>query len=82
MSLTDPSRQFAMLERLLEYVDGSVAIGALVVVGSFASRTADAVSDLDPFFITYQGRFEDAWNRRRDLHVTGAIVEWEVALGK
>jgi hypothetical protein len=55
-----------------------VAIGALVVVGSFASRTADAVSDLDLFFITYQGRFKDAWNRRCDLHVTGAIVEWDL----
>jgi hypothetical protein len=78
MSLTDTSRQVAVLEHLSEYVDGSVAMGALVVVGSFASRTADAVSDLDLFFITYKGRFEDAWNRRRDLHVTGAIVEWDL----
>ena len=78
MSLTDTSRQHAVLERLSEYVEGSAAIGALVVVGSFASRTADAVSDLDLFFITYRDHFEDAWTRRRDLHVTGAIVEWDV----
>jgi UTP:GlnB (protein PII) uridylyltransferase len=67
MSLTDTCRQDALLTRLSEHVEDSVAIGALVVVGSFASRTADAVSDLDLFFITYRGHFKDVWNRRRDL---------------
>jgi predicted nucleotidyltransferase len=78
MSLTEESRQDAVLKQLAEYVEESAVIGAMVVVGSFAAGTADAVSDLDLFFITYQGRFEDAWNRRRDLHVTGAIVEWDL----
>jgi hypothetical protein len=78
MSLTDTSRQDALLRHLSEYVEDSAAIGALVVVGSFANEAADALSDLDLFFITYQGRFEDAWDRRRDLHVTGAIVEWDL----
>jgi hypothetical protein len=78
MSLTDTRRQDALLKRLSEHVEDSVAFGALVVVGSFASRTADAVSDLDLFFITYRGRFKDVWNRRRDLHVTGEIVEWDL----
>jgi predicted nucleotidyltransferase len=78
MSLTNTSRQDALLERLSEYVEGSADIGTLVLVGSFANRAADALSDLDLFFITYQGRFEGAWHRRRDLHVTGAIVEWDL----
>jgi hypothetical protein len=58
MSLTNTSRQDALLERLSEYVEGSADIGALVLVGSFANRAAGALSDLDLFFITYQGRFE------------------------
>lgn len=78
MSLIDTSRQDALLGRLADYVESSQAIGALVVVGSFAAGTADAVSDLDLFFITKPGEFQDAWNRRRELHLTGAIVEWDV----
>jgi len=44
MSLTDTRHQDALLKGLSERVEDSVAIGALVVVGSFASRTADAVA--------------------------------------
>lgn len=78
MSMTDTTRQDALLEGLADYVEASAAIGALIVVGSFAAGTADAVSDLDVFFPTYPGRFEDAWNHRRDLHITGSVIEWDV----
>ena len=44
MSLTDTRHQDALLKGLSERVEDSVAISALVVVGSFASRTADAVA--------------------------------------
>lgn len=44
MSLTDTRHQDALLKGLSERVEDSVAIGALVVVGSFASRTADTVA--------------------------------------
>jgi predicted nucleotidyltransferase len=78
MPLTNTSRQDGLLERLGDYVEASPAIGTLVVVGSFAAGNADAVSDLDLFFVTYPDRFEDAWNHRHELHVTGALVEWDV----
>ena len=77
MELQSTTRQHALLQTLADHVNTSPNIGALVVLGSFANRTADAVSDLDLFFIAYDGHFQDAWERRRELHVTGAIVEWD-----
>ena len=71
------TRQEGVLDRLAQYVEQSADIGAMVVLGSFAKGTADALSDLDLFFITHQDRFQEAWERRRDLHVTGAIVHWD-----
>lgn len=77
MSLHDTNRQQRLLDALAEYVERSAEISAMVVLGSFAGGTADAVSDLDLFFITYDESFQKAWERRRDLHVTGALVEWD-----
>lgn len=77
MSLDDTTRQQRLLDALAEYVEHSAEIGALVVVGSFAAGRADAVSDLDLFFITYEDNFKQAWECRRELHVTGAIVGWD-----
>ncbi|MGH2737156.1 MAG: nucleotidyltransferase domain-containing protein [Actinomycetota bacterium] len=82
MSLKDTTRQEAILERLTRCVEKSPDIGAMLLVGSFASGTADVVSDLDLFLITYEGRFEQAWKRRDELHVTGAIVHWDEQAGE
>lgn len=49
----------------------------MVVLGSFARGTADSVSDLDLSFITYEDTFLHAWARRRELHITGAVVAWD-----
>lgn len=77
MLLRDTSRQQVLLDALASHVHDSPNIGALVLVGSFANGTADAVSDLDLFFITYDDHFEDSWARRHDLHLTGALVHWD-----
>lgn len=77
MPLEGTGRHQALLEALARYVEDSADFGALVLLGSFAKGTADAVSDVDLFFITYRGRFEQAWAHRHELHVTGALVHWD-----
>jgi predicted nucleotidyltransferase len=61
MSLRVTSRQQALLEAPASYVYDSHDIGAMVLLGSFVNGTADAVSDLDLFFIAYEDRLGDAW---------------------
>jgi hypothetical protein len=46
-------------------------------VGSFAARTADALSDLDLILVPPDDRFESAWAERHALHVTGALAAWD-----
>jgi hypothetical protein len=82
MSSNDTTRQDRLLQRLARYVDESADLGAMLLLGSFASGTADAVSDIDLFLIAYEGRFEQAWARRTEWHVTGAIVDWDESEGE
>lgn len=67
----------ALVEGLARYVEASPHIGAMVLVGSFANGTADAMSDLDLIFLVHEGHFEPAWRRREELHVTGSVIHWD-----
>jgi hypothetical protein len=70
-------RQWPTLEALAEYV-GQVQLflGALLI-GSFARGTADDMSDLDLILVSRDEGFEDIWQHRQDLHVTGALAAWD-----
>jgi len=66
-------RQGRTIQRLADYVDESSHLGAAVLVGSFAKGTADDLSDVDLFLIATVGNFQQAWEARRYLHVTGSV---------
>ena len=51
-------------------------LGALVV-GSMAAGTANAASDVDLIVCAHPGRFEEAWQIRKHMHVTGALASWD-----
>lgn len=70
-------RQWPTLRALAEFVEGTKLYLGALVIGSFAAGTADEMSDLDLILITLDEGFEDAWTRRGELHVTGALAAWD-----
>lgn len=66
---------------MLERIAGAAGVWrwlrALIVVGSMASNTADAVSDVDLLVIAREGTFDVAWEQRRQLEATGALCSWD-----
>jgi hypothetical protein len=50
---------------------------ALILIGSLADDTADALSDLDLLVIVHEGRFAAAWASREALHATAALYSWD-----
>lgn len=70
-------RQWHTLEQLANLVEATPQFNGLILLGSLASGTGDAVSDIDVVIAASDGNFAEAWARRNDLHVTGAIAVWE-----
>lgn len=81
MSLTSVLSRFprhgAALENAVARAEASQGVASLLVVGSFASESADAVSDLDLIMLVADGGFDEAWHNRRELS-TGALYRWDV----
>jgi Nucleotidyltransferase domain len=75
--LGHPERQRAFLDRLQRQTAALPWAAAVVVIGSLASGRADAASDVDLLVAVSDNAFGHAWQRRHDLHVTGAVVEWD-----
>jgi hypothetical protein len=75
-------RQWATLERLVERVGATPDYVGVILLGSLAKGIADPVSDIDLFLVARDGGFAVAWERRHDLHVTGALAVWEEADGR
>lgn len=71
-------RQRSVLGGLARLVEESPNYEAAILLGSFAAGTADHLSDLDLLLVVQDGRFEKAWEERIALHVTDAIVAWDV----
>lgn len=72
-----PGRQRAALEQIADAARQFEWLRALLVVGSMAASTADALSDLDLLVIVHEGQFADAWQQRGLLHVTEALCAWD-----
>jgi len=70
-------RQWPTLNGLIGRVGADPAFAAAVLVGSFAAGRADALSDIDLLLFAPDGGFAAAWERRHDLHVTGALIAWD-----
>jgi hypothetical protein len=52
---------------------------SVLLVGSLAAGTGDAVSDVDLIVCVRAGCFAPAWSSRGELHVTGALYAWDDA---
>jgi hypothetical protein len=69
-------RQWPRIVDLAEHVSTSPLLAGLLLLGSFARGNADWLSDVDFIVVVESGRFEEAWDRRRDLHAEGDIC-WD-----
>jgi hypothetical protein len=53
---------------LADRVSASPWLAGLLLLGSFARSDADSLSDVDFIVVVENGRFDEAWERRHDLH--------------
>jgi len=72
-------RQWPTLDGIIRYVAVEPAFAAAILVGSLAAGRTDALSDIDLLLFAADGCFEAAWQRRFDLHGTGALAAWDAA---
>jgi hypothetical protein len=75
--LGEPDRQRRFLDRLRQEVTALPWVEVVVVIGSLASDSADAVSDVDLLVGVHDGAFDEAWRERARLRVTGAVHSWD-----
>lgn len=78
---TDQLRQWRSICRLVESVEASTRWAALLVVGSFATGQADAMSDVDAFILVEPGTFSGGWDHRHELHGESIVACWDTSLG-
>ena len=74
------TRQWPTLIALADRVEQTEAFEGLVLIGSFASGTADELSDLDVIAVAKPGSFEQAWVARDHLS-HGSLVRWDLPRG-
>jgi hypothetical protein len=55
-------------------------LDGLLLLGSFAAGRADPISDVDLVAVIAEGRFDDAWARRRELETAGTLCEWDARI--
>jgi hypothetical protein len=71
-------RQWPLIVHAAEQAAEMPELDGLMLLGSFASGRADEVSDVDLVAVAAEGRFEDAWARRRELETEGTLFWWDV----
>jgi hypothetical protein len=69
-------RQWPSVDDLARRVADLPPIAGVLLLGSFARGEADALSDVDFIVVVYEGRFEEAWERRHELHAEDAAC-WD-----
>lgn len=62
-------RQWPHIEDLAGRVSTSAWLAGLFLVGSFARGAADSLSDVDYMVVVADGRFDEAWEHRHELHL-------------
>jgi hypothetical protein len=73
----EPARQLRALAAIADRVAAMPEVAGAVLIGSIAGGVADAASDIDLIVCAVPGQFAAAWERRHDLHATGALVCWD-----
>ncbi|MEO5575409.1 MAG: nucleotidyltransferase domain-containing protein [Gaiellaceae bacterium] len=69
-------RQWSRIADLAERVAAAPHLAGLLLLGSFARGEADSLSDVDFIVVIEPGRFDEAWQKRHDLHPDGAVC-WD-----
>ncbi len=72
-------RQWPTVEATAERAAKLDALEGLILLGSFASGTADELSDVDVIAVAAAGRFAAAWNARHRLS-EGSLLSWDHVL--
>ncbi len=72
-----PTRQLQQLALVSERLAAMPEVLGAILVGSLASGTADACSDIDLLVRTPEGRFAAGWERRHDVHGDSALACWD-----
>jgi GNAT superfamily N-acetyltransferase/predicted nucleotidyltransferase len=62
------ARQQAAIDDFARRVESLPQLAGAVLLGSFASGEADDWSDVDFTVVVHEGRFDEAWKRRHELH--------------
>jgi Nucleotidyltransferase domain len=73
----EPARQRAAPDDLLRRADHMPGIEAVVLIGSLASNTADAMSDVDAIVILAEASFADGHQQRHALHAASVPACWD-----
>ena len=70
-------RQEPVLARLQRRIVAEDALEGALLLGSFATRSADTLSDVDVLVVVAEGRFDEAWAGRGRLEDGEAIAAWD-----
>jgi hypothetical protein len=76
-----PTRQLAALDDLLRRARGIPEVEAVILIGSLAAGTADAVSDVDAIVVVRESGFAAAVWRRHALHLASVAACWDQFTG-
>lgn len=71
------ARQMAVVDDLLRRAGQMPEAEAVILIGSLASGTADAVSDVDAIVVVAESAFAAGWGHRHRLHAASAIACWD-----
>lgn len=71
-------RQWPTLQGIIRCWQDWGSSGVAVLIGSLAAGSVDRLSDIDLVLVLRDGSFESAWERRKELRVTGALAAWDV----
>ena len=68
-------RQWPLIVYATEKVSSIPDLDGLLLLGSFAAGRADQISDVDLVAVVAEGRFDEAWARRRELETAGTLAQ-------
>jgi predicted nucleotidyltransferase len=71
-------RQWPLIVHAAETAANMAEVDGVLLLGSFAAGRADQISDVDLVAVVTDGRFDDAWARRRELETDGTLYRWDV----
>ena len=71
-------RQWPLIVHAAETAASMAELDGLLLLGSFVAGRADQISDVDLVAVVAEGRFDDAWARRREFETPGTLFAWDV----